>query len=385
MLFGRHSSPTLGLTLYELLTLERAFNSSDRLELIERIKREEPARPRSLDSRVPRDLETIVLKAIEKEPETRYQTAEAMAEELRRFLDDEPIRARRTTTAEHFARWARRNKGLAASLLAIAMLTVAVAIGSTLAAVYFQQQEQTQKRLAARNRTLADASEAASRLAEQRADEIQQNLYCAEMNLAGQAAESAGGIGRLSELLGNWCPTAAERDRRGWEWLNWSSDGRRLACSGAGSDGTVKIWDPDTEQETATLRGHRDQLTAVSWSPDGRRLASASYDGTVRLWDADTGRELATLPINAEILWDVSWSPDGRRLACASRGGAIKVWDADNLREVAAFRCHAGETKFIRWSPDGRRLASAGLDRRVRVWHLATGRETATLGGTPTW
>ena len=84
----------LGLTLYELLTLRPGFAASDRLELIERIKTEEPHRPRSVDARIPRDLETIVLKAIEKDPKARYQLAEAMSEDLGRFLDDEPIRAR---------------------------------------------------------------------------------------------------------------------------------------------------------------------------------------------------------------------------------------------------------------------------------------------------
>ncbi len=87
----------LGLTLYELLTLRPAYNESDRLKLIEQIKNEEPTRPRSIDSHIPRDLETIVLKAIEKDPKARYQSAEAMAEDLRRFLADEPIQARQVS------------------------------------------------------------------------------------------------------------------------------------------------------------------------------------------------------------------------------------------------------------------------------------------------
>ena len=103
----------LGLTLYELLTLRPAFDSPDRLRLIEQVKTEEPARPRSIDPRIPRDLETIVLKAIDKDPDGRYPTADAMAEDLRRFLDDEPILARRTTAFERYSGWARRNPALA--------------------------------------------------------------------------------------------------------------------------------------------------------------------------------------------------------------------------------------------------------------------------------
>jgi eukaryotic-like serine/threonine-protein kinase len=97
---ARADTYALGLTLYELLTLRPAFESSDRLQMIERIKGEEPVRPQLLDNRIPRDLETIVLKAIDKSPERRYATADAMAEDLRRFLDDEPVLARRTTAVE---------------------------------------------------------------------------------------------------------------------------------------------------------------------------------------------------------------------------------------------------------------------------------------------
>ncbi len=103
----------LGLTLYELLTLEPAFGATDRLKLIEQVKSDEPIRPHLHDSRIPRDLETIVLKSIEKDQRQRYTTAEEMAEDLRRFLDDEPILARRATVVERYSRWARRNPGVA--------------------------------------------------------------------------------------------------------------------------------------------------------------------------------------------------------------------------------------------------------------------------------
>ena len=124
----------LGLTLYELLTLRPAFHSSDRLQIIERIKTEDPVRPRTLDSRVPRDLETIVLKAIDKDPRRRYATADALAEDLRRFLDDEPIQARRTTAAERLARWARRHPGIAVlATVLTAVLLLATAVSSIVA------------------------------------------------------------------------------------------------------------------------------------------------------------------------------------------------------------------------------------------------------------
>ena len=128
----------LGLTLYELLTLRPGFDSSDRLKLIEQIKTEEPPRPRAVDARIPRDLETIVLKAIEKDPKARYQTAEAMGEDLGRFLADEPIRARQVSAAERYWRWARRNPVIAVLGGVLTAFLVAATVGSMVAASYFR-------------------------------------------------------------------------------------------------------------------------------------------------------------------------------------------------------------------------------------------------------
>jgi eukaryotic-like serine/threonine-protein kinase len=122
----------LGLTLYELLTLRSGFESSDRLKLIEQIKTEEPKKPRAVEARIPRDLETIVLKAIDKDPKARYQTAEAMGEDLGRFLADEPIRARQVSAAERYWRWAGRNPVIAVLGGVLTALLVAATVGSIL-------------------------------------------------------------------------------------------------------------------------------------------------------------------------------------------------------------------------------------------------------------
>jgi serine/threonine protein kinase len=126
----------LGLTLYELLTLRSAFDETDRNQLIAQVMHETPPRPRSLDTTIPRDLETIVLKAIAREPAHRYQTPAELAEDLQRFLDDRPIKARRLSPAQHAWRWCRRNPALAAlgGTLALAVVGLAAAAGLLLAA-----------------------------------------------------------------------------------------------------------------------------------------------------------------------------------------------------------------------------------------------------------
>jgi eukaryotic-like serine/threonine-protein kinase len=121
----------LGVTLYELLTLHLLFEEPNRARLIKRVTHELPQAPRNLQPKIPRDLETIVLKAIAKEPGHRYASAEEMAEDLRRFLADRPIKARRSSGAERLWRWSRRNPALAVSLPALFLSLAIGCIGAT--------------------------------------------------------------------------------------------------------------------------------------------------------------------------------------------------------------------------------------------------------------
>jgi predicted Zn-dependent protease len=147
---GRADVYSLGLTLYELLALRPAFDSPDRLQLIEQIKVEDPPRPRALDPQIPRDLETIVLKAIAKNPQGRYPSADALGEDLRRFLADEPIKARRVGPLERAWIWAKRRPAAAALLLASAVAALAL-VGVGVAFIY-------NRRLEAKNVHFANTS-----------------------------------------------------------------------------------------------------------------------------------------------------------------------------------------------------------------------------------
>jgi serine/threonine protein kinase len=120
----------LGMTLYEMLTLRPAFGDTNRARLIQRILHEEPRAPRKLDPRIPRDMETVVLKAIAHDPGRRYATAEELAEDLRRFLADRPVRARRSGLPERFWRWCRRNPAISSLTVVIALLLMLVAVGA---------------------------------------------------------------------------------------------------------------------------------------------------------------------------------------------------------------------------------------------------------------
>ncbi len=158
--------------------------------------------------------------------------------------------------------------------------------------------------------------------------------------------------------------------------VSWSPDGGRIA-SGA-RDRTVQVWDAETGQTLLTYRGHTDWVHAVAWSPDGRRIASSGADDrTVQVWDAETGQVLVTYPGHADWVYAVAWSPDGRRIA--SSAGDAQVWDAETGQTLMTYRGHTGEVETVAWSPDGRRIASGAGD--VQVWDAGTGQVLGTYRG----
>ena len=222
---GRADVYALGLTIYELLTLRPAFSASDRLRLVEQIKTHEPVRPRAVDRRIPLDLETIVFKATEKDPDRRYPTAGALADDLRRFIDDEPIHARRASYAERLARWARHHKEIAASLGAIAALLLLAAIVAALAAAQFRTIAGDMTRLAQEKNVervkaleAKSQAEAARNTADLERESAVRTLYFAKANLASDALASPLGRSQAASFLMGWRGLVVQNDPRAWEW-----------------------------------------------------------------------------------------------------------------------------------------------------------------------
>jgi WD40 repeat protein/serine/threonine protein kinase len=367
----------LGLSLYELLTLRSAFDETDRNKLVAQVMHGEPRLPRQVSPDVPRDLETIVLKALEREPDHRYQKATDLAEDLKRFVNGEPIRARRVSAWRRTVLWARRRPAVAA-LLAVSALAV-VALGILVTGFIYNTQL----------KAALQETEEEKQKAEAATKEAERNKYFLHIAQAHSGWRDGNLVG-VEKLLDE-CPT----DHLNWEWhylkrlcqahsmifrsadlivggLAFSPDGQQVACGGL--DKTVRILDAVSGKEIHVLRGHAREVADVAFSPDGRRLASSGFDGEIKVWEVTAGREAFTCPGHKETVWKVAFSPDGTRLASASWDRTVRFWDARTGQEIGPVLQHPEWVWGLAFSPDGSQIVSGGKDKAVRLWDVATGR-----------
>ncbi|MEG4188954.1 WD40 repeat domain-containing protein, partial [Microcoleus sp. Pol17_C1] len=161
--------------------------------------------------------------------------------------------------------------------------------------------------------------------------------------------------------------------------VSFSPDGKTLAS--ASIDKTIKLWDVTTGKQIRTLQGHSDVVWSVSFSPDGKTLASASDDKTIKLWDVTTGKQIRTLQGHSYRVTSVSFSPDGKTLASGSIDKTIKLWDVTTGKQIRTLQGHSDVVWSVSFSPDGKTLASASEDKTIKLWDVTTGKQIRTLQG----
>jgi serine/threonine protein kinase/WD40 repeat protein/tetratricopeptide (TPR) repeat protein len=354
---------SLGLTLYELLTLRPAFAEPDRHRLIQRIGSADPTPPRAVQPRVPRDLETIVLKASARDPAQRYPTAGDLAEDLRRFIDDRPVQARRASVRERLWRWCRRNPVVAVLGTAVVVLLLLATVSATLTARQAQE-------LARSEGQRAEAETRSRQQAEADAD--------TNRRLVGhQFVDNGVRLMEQGDLSGAalWFAEALRKD---------GLDPDRAALHRT-RVGAVLHECP----RPAHVWFHGSKVHRAAYSPDGARVVALCADRAARLYDAGSGALLATLRHDLPLR-DATFSGDGRRLItqCGVEVEVEKPWPVREVRiwDTATGRLVAGPLKHLlpgtehadshaSLSADGTRLLThAGDVPTMQAWDTTTGK-----------
>jgi WD40 repeat protein len=433
---------SLGATLYELLTLKPAFAEHDQARLIDQITHEPPAPLRQHDPRIPRDLETLVQKAMAKAPDDRFATAGELAEELRRFLESRPIRSRPTPAHERFWRWCRRNPGLATANIAAATLTTVLAITMSIAAwIFYHQRDQI-------SRDRGDLQVADRQTRENLFDSLVAQAQARRFSRrVGQrfdslaALEKAAEIGRELELspdrfdplrdeaiacmaLPDMRKTGRVIDRPSRVVLV-AFDPTMTRYALRFRDGMIQVKNVDDDREVARFQARGDrEIFVFDFSPDGRYLATTHFPGfALTVWDID--RAAVVLEDPGPVSWAAAkFSPDSRRIALCHQDGALLIYDlatgrpsrrssppgandlafrgdgariaitygdpkdtscrileADTGRVVRSFPLPVVGGVSVAWSPDGTTLATPCGDMKIYLWEADSGKRRSVLEG----
>ena len=160
--------------------------------------------------------------------------------------------------------------------------------------------------------------------------------------------------------------------------VSWSSDGKHIA---SGIWDAIIIWDASKGREVSTLSEHSNGVNSVSWSPNGKYIASGNWDATIKIWDIASGKGVYTRSEHSHRVNSVSWSPDGKYIVSGSNDKTVKIWDIASGREVCTLSGHSSHVNSVAWSPDGRHIASGSTDTIVKIWDTSDGRKVGALSG----
>jgi serine/threonine protein kinase/WD40 repeat protein len=430
---------SLGVTLYELLTLEPAFPGRDRQELLRQIAFEEPRSPRRLNKAIPLELETIVLKAIEKNPTDRYTTARELADDLESYLKDEPIRAKRPTMVHRAKKWCRRHKPLVWTALAFSAVLLVTIAGFALLMAYGTSRQLEETRQAQTEGTFrlyrsyveqARASRLSGRLGRRveslkvldRAAEIAHDMKMPETDFLKLRNETIACLAHLDIKLAKQWPghppvhfdSKLERysrvDRSGivsirrvegdaeiyrlkarssTDFPTLSPDGQYLALDVAGERGRVQVFNLAGLEPVEVIP--ETPCSTFEFSPDSRWGAMGQSDGAITLVELASGRTLKKLkgsPIPTHLVFNPRFpfrkqEPEGRQMAvtCANCN-RVQIFDVETgeplppgLSVIPTYWIH------VAWHPEGKVLAVAGGDPSIYVWDVATRKQIGRLDG----
>jgi WD40 repeat protein len=376
---------SLGAILYELITGRPPFKAATVLETLEQVRSADPVPPSRLRPRMARDLETICLKCLLKDPEKRYPTAEALADDLGRFGEGMPIRARPVRPVVHLARWCRRNPALTA-LGGVATLASAVAVAALVGFLIYQTHAASTLRNALKSveaeRRNADLN--LTKLTFQRGQSLCEQGDVAlgvlwlvrALEIAGRA--EAPDLERVIRMgLTGWSdqlhPLRQYFDHRGTVLaIAYSPDGKTIAT--ASEDKTVQLWNATTGAREGPPLQHSGPVDAVQFNPKGGQLLTAVHDGKAFVWDLGGQKRLLRAVPHPSIVTTATFNPDGTRITTAGEDGTICFWDAASLAQVGATLKAASPVRVLTFRTDGALLLTGSDDGTAQFWEVSSGK-----------
>ncbi|MBU0756159.1 MAG: serine/threonine protein kinase, partial [Planctomycetes bacterium] len=357
---------SLGVTLYEMLTLERPFKGKTSHEVLTSVLHDEPADPRRINCRIPTDLAVICLKAMEKEREQRYATMGDFHRDLDRFLKGEAILARPAGAGTRLWKRIKRKPAFSAAI-ALAFLSVLAAI--VLLYTLYKRSEAQEK-----NKALELADSSSTLLETRPAEALSQALeaFQTDSNLVtNNAVFAALGACRKNKIF--YHDQAAT-------YVAWHPFVQQAAAGLR--DGTVAIWDIEAGRELLRLTGgHERAINHLSFSPDGSRLVTASDDDSAVVWDLKNQKPLFHLTGHTNRVLSAVFDPTGRYIVTASADLIVRVWEVATQKEILMLKGHGWIVNHAVFSPDGKWIATASDDTIIRIWNARTGERADEIKG----
>ena len=394
----------VGATLYEMLTGRPPFVGTSTVDTLNQVLNRDPVSPRALNPQTPRDLETICLKCLEKEPIRRFHSAQELAEELDRFLRGIPIHSRPIPWLNRAVRWCQRRPA-AAGLIGLSTAAPLAIVSLILwRSASLKQANHDLVRVAKQARDLQQLAEENARLAKSSENQAKDGLYASDMGRASTAWKQED-TRDLTELLRRYDPRPNELDRRGFEWwylqrqsnltprvlleagapqymMAYSPDRTRLAT--VGKDAVVRLFDPESGKVFQEIPTGQIEVNGLDFSPDGTELATAGDNGTICLWNLATGSARLKLITDFAKAYDVLYIPHQKQLVTCGNSAKLMVFSTETGQVVHGWEGHepGRAIESLAVSQDGQTLISAGNDNSIRIWNLIDATLTASIAAT---
>jgi eukaryotic-like serine/threonine-protein kinase len=402
---------SLGVSLYELVTETHFYPDNNNIQQIHNVLNVDPIRPRKINPQIPKDFETIILKATSKEIENRYHSASDMGADLQRMLDNIPIHANRPSICDKFSKLCKRYRVASATILFSFLIVSALSFMFML--IFSTKNNDLQKLNNKYELSLIDIrkakqkTELANKKTNLALEEAREKNYINTMKLASEASKRHDSS-QVLNLISPLEPKEGETDIRGMEWYvlknsfldvqkelelspkslyTFTRNPQSKLIATAGAESIIYLLDSVTLEIIRTIPTDQIEINGLDFNKSGTLIASTGDDGTIDLWNTDTGNNELTITAYPQVqgeegarkVYSVKYTPDEKHLITSANDTGVKMWDISTGQLSGEFRGHKNDANVFDISSDGKFLATGGFDASVKLWRVRDQRELKSI------